>query len=121
MDIPKVIVFDWDGTIANTMPILTKIAVDLLTHHYQLDRDQAKQLYIETTGLPFVQQIALIFPKNTKNTLVVSEFEQKKENTFFDQALFPDVVTVFQAFKRVNVSIAVSSSTIQSSESSFNS
>jgi phosphoglycolate phosphatase-like HAD superfamily hydrolase len=110
---PKCLVLDWDGTVADTMPVLTDIAVSLMTKWYELEPDRAKRMYVETTGLPFVQQIALMFPDNPRNMQVVEEFEQRKKETFFDQRLFPDVIPVLKALSAASIPVAVSSSTVQ--------
>jgi len=113
MNRPRCMILDWDGTVADTMPALTGIAVSLLTKCYELDPFRAKKSYVETTGLPFEQQIALMFPNNPRNREVVEEFEQRKKETFFDQRLFPDVIPVLKAFRAASIPVSVSSSTVQ--------
>jgi len=54
----KAVIFDFDGTVANTMPFLTKLAVNLISKNYALSKNKALKIYIETTGLSFEEHIA---------------------------------------------------------------
>jgi phosphatidylglycerophosphate synthase len=47
------VVFDFDGTIADTMPFLTRLAVELLTEHYPVEAADARKRYLETVGVDF--------------------------------------------------------------------
>lgn len=109
----QAIVFDFDGTIANTMPILERIAVTLLQKNYGISKDLATRGYISTTGLPFVQQIELLFPKHSLNQKVVAAFERKKLENIFEQPLFADTSETLDTLRARDYFIVISSSTIQ--------
>jgi phosphoglycolate phosphatase len=110
----KAIVFDFDGTIANTMPVLESIAVELLQENYGLGEEFARLGYISTTGLPFCQQIDLLFPNHARNQSVVDTFERRKLESIFEQPLFEDTIETLDNLRGRGYYIAVSSSTIQS-------
>ena len=64
----KMITLDFDGTTADTMPTLEKTAVRLIVENYSLLEDDARTKYRNTTGLPFEQQVGILFPDHEKNT-----------------------------------------------------
>ncbi|MFX0115161.1 MAG: HAD family hydrolase [Candidatus Hodarchaeota archaeon] len=106
--------FDFDGTIADTMPVLETIAVDLLKKNYGISREFARLGYVSTTGLPFCQQIELLFPNHPFNQNVVDTFERKKLASIFEQPLFEDTIKTLELLKGKGYLVAISSSTIQS-------
>ena len=63
--------FDFDGTLIDSMPFLEKNAVTLLRKFYSFSKEEAHEKYRATTGLPFVQQIEIIAPQNKLNTSIV--------------------------------------------------
>ena len=107
----KAVIFDFDGTIADTMPFLTRIAVKLITEKYGLSKGEAKHRYLETTGVDFATQIEIIFPNNPKNHEVVNAFEAKKLEGVFELPLFPDVVSTLTHLKKKSVKTFICSST----------
>ncbi|MFX0163240.1 MAG: HAD family hydrolase [Candidatus Hodarchaeota archaeon] len=108
-----VIVLDFDGTVANTMPKLEEIAVKLMTREYGLTEKEARTKYVYTTGLPFVQQIDTLFPGNPKNKHVVEQFEKEKIEKIFEQPLFPDAKETIRKLKEAGYIVCISSSTFQ--------
>ena len=74
----KVIIFDFDGTIVDTMGVYADLAADLIVKHYGWDRNTARQEYLRTSGLPFSGQLDILIPRSSQNTAVSDEFEQKK-------------------------------------------
>ena len=109
----KAVVFDFDGTIANTMPFLTELAVELLTKNYSISKDEAKRRYLETTGMDFASQLNLIFPEHPKNKEVADIFEAKKLKGILDEPVFPDTISTFKSFREKNIKTFICSSTKQ--------
>ena len=109
----KMITLDFDGTTADTMPTLEKTAVRLITENYSLEEDDARTKYRNTTGLPFEQQIGILFPENEKNEFVISEFEKEKIEGIFDLLLFSDAKDTINYFRENKYLVAISSSTTQ--------
>ena len=87
----KAIIFDFDGTLADTMTFLTDVAAHLLVKNYKLSEQEARKKYLETSGLEFAAQVDLMFPNNPKNSKVVAAFEKRKREGVLDHRLFPDV------------------------------
>ncbi|MHA1212028.1 MAG: HAD family hydrolase [Candidatus Heimdallarchaeota archaeon] len=108
------VTLDFDGTTADTMPTLEKTAVRLITATYDLTDDDARTKYRRTSGLPFVQQINILFPNNPNNDEVVTQFEQEKVEGIFDLPLFDDAKETLTHLRDEGYLVAISSSTIQS-------
>lgn len=109
----KMVTLDFDGTTADTMPTLENIAVKLITKHYQLSTETAKEKYRNTTGLPFVQQIHMIFPEQPQNETVITQFEKEKIESIFDLPLFDDAIETIDYLRENGILVAISSSTTQ--------
>jgi phosphoglycolate phosphatase-like HAD superfamily hydrolase len=109
----KMITLDFDGTTADTMPTLEKTAVKLIMENYSLVEDDARTKYRNTTGLPFEQQIGILFPGHAKNEFVIREFEKEKIKGIFDLPLFSDAKETIDYLRDNNYLVAISSSTTQ--------
>ncbi|MHA2247775.1 MAG: HAD family hydrolase [Candidatus Hodarchaeales archaeon] len=105
--------FDFDGTIVDSMPFLEKNAVYLLTNHCGFSVMEAQKRYRETTGLPFIQQMDIIAPEKD-NSLIVEKFEKMKIEQIFEQQLFTDSYIVLVELKQRGYKIGISSGTIES-------
>jgi choline kinase/phosphatidylglycerophosphate synthase/phosphoglycolate phosphatase-like HAD superfamily hydrolase len=109
----KAVIFDFDGTIANTMPFLTGLAVKLMTENYKISNDAAHKMYLETTGLSFENQIGLIFQGSPQNQTVVKAFESIKQKEVYLHPPFPETVPALKYFRRKNIKTFICSSTKQ--------
>ena len=74
----KAVAFDFDGTLIDSMPFLSRLATELLVEHYHLQPKDAERSYWQTTGLPFVAQLEAMFPGHWKNSHVSKQFESRK-------------------------------------------
>ncbi|TFF83682.1 HAD family hydrolase [Candidatus Thorarchaeota archaeon] len=108
------IVFDFDGTLADSMPFLERIGVSTMMKYYGIKREEATRRYRTTTGLPYEQQIKINFPDNNKNEDAIAEFEKLKIDRIFEQRLFPDTVRTLAIIQERGFAVFVSSSTFQS-------
>jgi phosphoglycolate phosphatase-like HAD superfamily hydrolase len=105
----EVAIFDFDGTIVDSMSFLTELASDLLVKRYGMVREQARRAYIDSTGLPFVKQMELIFPGDARNESTVGAFEKRKRESLFDFDLFPDAPDALEKIRRRGIKTCVSS------------
>ena len=60
---PRLLCFDFDGTLADTMPLLERNAVQIIQTYFHLDQAAARRAYRLSTGLPFSEQINTTFPQ----------------------------------------------------------
>jgi phosphoglycolate phosphatase-like HAD superfamily hydrolase len=110
----RAVIFDFDGTLADSMPFLEKIGVQVMMRNYPVTFEEATKRYRSTTGLPYEQQIKLNFPNDEHNETAISEFEKLKIDRIFDQELFPDTEATLKRIKDMGIDVFVSSSTFQS-------
>ncbi len=106
------VIFDFDGTLADTMTFLTDVASHLLVKNYNLSEEEARKKYLATSGLEFAAQVDLMFPSHPKNSKVVSAFEKRKREDILDHRLFPDVKPALSNLKAKRISLFVCSSTL---------
>ena len=78
LPLPKALLCDLDGTLVDTMPILADLATEVMTGMYGIPRPLARELYLATCGLPFVQQLEDIFPGDSRNPAASDLFEGRK-------------------------------------------
>ena len=107
------IIFDFDGTLADSMPFLTNIGIQILMKYYDVEYDEASDRYKSTTGLSYEHQINLNFPGCEQNEQAIEEFEKLKIERIFEQRLFPDVAETLINLNEMGISVFVSSSTYQ--------
>ncbi len=107
------IVFDFDGTLADSMPFLERIGVRVMMDYYGVSKEEATRRYRMTTGLPYEHQVELNFPGHPANRRAVEEFEALKLQCIYEQELFPDAEATVRALRRMGMQLFVSSSTFQ--------
>ena len=107
----KAIIYDFDGTIADTMPFLTDLAVGLIAKSYGLSHEVALERYRSTVGRDFRSQLEVIFPNHPENAEVSEVFEDAKRQDMFDQPIFPEVIPTLTFFGDRDVKQFLCSST----------
>ncbi len=108
------IMFDFDGTIVDSMPFLENIAVSLLMEQYGFSRKEGSHWYRKTSGLPFIQQMDIIAPNKTEmNSRIVNDFERMKIERIYEQDLFGDSLTVIKELKERGYKLGISSGTME--------
>ena len=107
----EAVIFDFDGTLADTMPFLTELAVELITGQYRMATSLVRERYLETSGLTFASQLQEIFPGNPRNTAVAAAFEERKAAGIHGQPLFADTMPVLRYLRHQGVKTSVCSST----------
>ena len=105
------VIYDLDGTLLDSMPILTEIATTLITERYGVDAGFARARYLETTGADFATQLEEIFPSHVSNADVAAEFEQRKERALRGTRPFDDAMPTLQLLRTKSVRQFVCSST----------
>lgn len=106
----KVCLFDFDGTLIDTMESYAYLAGSLIEEHYQIPYSDARQLYIKTSGIPFFQQLEILFPDGSENETISNDFEEKKQKLFLSDTFQKETLTTLSSLKNDGYLIGISSS-----------
>jgi phosphoglycolate phosphatase-like HAD superfamily hydrolase len=109
LPLPKVLLCDLDGTLIDSMPTLADLATEVIEHRYGTPRILARELYLATCGLPFVKQLAEIFPDDARNAEASAEFEARKPARCNAIRMPADTRRALERMREMGVRIVVSS------------
>ncbi len=110
----KVVIFDLDGTIVDSMHIYAEKAGELIEKYYGISREEAKRLYLKTSGLPFLEQLNVLFPdKKELNKEVSEEFENWKKEVIKELEVSEEAKEVIKELKKRGIITAVSSNNLK--------
>lgn len=111
----KSIIFDFDGTLVDTMGGFGEIASELMNKYYGLPLDEAKEKYFLTSGDPFFQQLEVLFPGDPKNHKVAEEYEKKKLEGFFSTPFPKETLEYLKKIKEhhADIKLVLSSNNFQ--------
>jgi len=107
------VLFDFDGTLIDTMEEYADIAGEVLNRTYGISKERGSRLYLETSGIPFFQQIELIVPGGAHNRTAVEAFEERKLAGFFSAKYLPDVLPALAALRERGIKVVLSSNNFQ--------
>lgn len=116
---PRACVFDFDGTLVDTMGGFADIAADVLEKHYGLPFAEGRRRYLETSGIPFFQQLEIIQPGGRENESCAQEFESRKLDGFFDAAPSEATIRGLELLRKAGVKLVVSSNNFQDNVDAF--
>lgn len=105
----SVCIFDFDGTLVDSMDSFADLAAELIEVSYGTPRDQARQDYLRTSGLPFFEQLEVLFPGSSLNSIVADSFERKKREDYLSRSFFQEVPETLRGLKEKEVRVVVSS------------
>jgi phosphoglycolate phosphatase len=107
--LPRVLLCDLDGTLIDTMPILADLATDVLHDVYGLARGLARDMYLGTSGLPFIRQLDTICPGDARNAAASARFEASKPARCNQARMAPDTRRALAELQARGTRIVVSS------------
>jgi phosphoglycolate phosphatase len=109
----RAVMFDLDGTLIDTMGGFADLAAEIMAARHGLEATRGRQRYMETSGIPFRQQLEVIHPGHAQNDAASDEFEQRKR-AVCDAAVMPaKTVAALEAMQRAGIKIIVSSNSAQ--------
>ncbi len=110
----RLVVFDLDGTLVDSMSLYAEKAGELINKHYGLEKDKAIKLYLQTSGLPFLEQLNLLFPQeHQKNKRVAELFENWKMEVIKGLRIKEEGGEVLEELRKRGIITAISSNNLQ--------
>ena len=110
-----IFMWDWDGTLANTMPAHADLAAKCIQKHFEINFQSAREQYLNTTGIPFDYQLKKIFPEEKESKIISCAEEYHKEKMIYvyeNPKEFPEALKVVKKLQdNENIYQMVSSST----------
>jgi phosphoglycolate phosphatase-like HAD superfamily hydrolase len=110
---PAVLLLDLDGTLVDTMQPFADLAADVIARRYGLVLKNARNLYLQTSGVPFCQQLDVIFGDHEENAAAAMEFEARKHNLAAAAEMEPESLAALERLHRRGVNLVVSSNGMQ--------
>lgn len=110
---PRAVIFDFDGTLVDSMEAFADIAAEAMSRHLKIDAATGRRRYLETSGIPFFQQLELIAPGNPNNATASEEFERRKIENYFDEPLYHDTAKTLRHLRAQGIKVVVSSNNFQ--------
>jgi len=88
----KAYLFDFDGTLVDTMSGFADIAARVINQfNPEISVERARTRYLETSGNPFFQQLEIITPGDPANSEKARIFEETKIEGFFNSSFTTEV------------------------------
>lgn len=106
----RLCIFDFDGTIVDSMNKIADTAVEVMIEHYGMTEEDARHGFIRTSGIPFFRQLEVLFPRDNRNRRASDVFENSKQYYFLEEKLFPEVREIVEHLRSEGYISAVSSS-----------
>ncbi len=110
---PAVLLFDLDGTLVDTMSHFADLAAEVMSTHYGLARKNARKLYLQTSGIPFCDQLHVIFGECETNAVAAGEFERRKHAIASRAEMDESTRGALRGLRKRGVSLVVSSNGMQ--------
>jgi len=105
----RLVIFDLDGTLIDTMGSFADLAGCLIRDHYGWRFEIGRKRYLETSGVPFFQQLQTLFPNDTRNSKVANLFESLKISDFVRETISEKTRETLLALRDKEIRTAISS------------
>jgi len=107
------IIFDFDGTLVDTMHVFSDVASRLISEYYGMPKERARQMYFKTSGFPFCKQIEMIFPGHKLNQETASMYENEKLEATAGVSMDKETAEALLVLKNSGYNLAISSNNYQ--------
>jgi phosphoglycolate phosphatase len=110
---PRAFLMDLDGTLVDTMGTFADLAAEIIARRYSLTPRNARQLYLRTSGVPFAQQLDVIFGECGENAAASEEFESRKHQIAMAARMDGETARALESLKLDGFRLVVSSNGMQ--------
>ena len=104
----KVVLFDLDGTIIDTMGAYARLAAKLLSEKKAFPYDQALRMYLETAGRPFIDQLRIMGVESDEAEHIYREFIEEKKKVLAGARVSEEVRRFVDELVKAGIVTAVS-------------
>lgn len=97
-----VFMFDFDGTILNTMHLHANLSSELMNKYFGMSIQEARKKYLDSSGMSFTKQMEKIFPNESPEKIAecIAEYKERRVKEVFDRAKpFPDIPETLSELK----------------------
>lgn len=105
--------FDLDGTLIDTMGGFADLAAEVMQKRLGIDFTTARRRYMETSGIPFRQQLEVIAPAHGENQASSDEFEHRKRAVCDATTMDAETIAGLEALRALGLKLIVSSNGAQ--------
>lgn len=105
--------FDLDGTLIDTMGGFADVAAAVMAELHGIDVTEGRRRYLETSGIPFRQQLEVIAPGHALNDSASDIFEHKKRVHADSANLDAQTLAALHKLRACGLSLVVSSNSAQ--------
>ncbi len=106
--------FDFDGTLVDTMMGFADIAARVINRfHPEISFNTARAKYLETSGNPFFQQLEIILPGDPTNREKAKIFEETKIEGFFLSKFTDEVRDTINRLREDGCIVGIASNNFQ--------
>ncbi len=109
----KAVLFDLDGTLIDTMGGFADLAAEMMVTRHGLEWARARARYLETSGIPFCDQLEIICPGHSANLAASHEFEARKLAVSNATTMEAGTIAGLEALRALGMRLVVSSNTPQ--------
>lgn len=113
MAAPALLAFDLDGTLVPTMEDYADKAADLMVEAFSTPFAEARAAYFRTSGLPYEQQLAQLYPDRVDTPDVAARFEDWKDGYLDQVSLDPAVQGLLAGWRSAGLKVAISSNNLE--------
>jgi len=110
---PRLIMFDLDGTLVDTMFAFADLAAEVIGELHGADTAWARERYLATSGVPFARQLEIIFPGHARNAAASSTFEERKRAICVRTPMDARTVAALHRLRGLGLTLVLSSNTGQ--------
>ncbi len=110
----KAYLFDFDGTLVDTMSGFADIAAKVINRfNPEISFEKARTRYLETSGNPFFQQLEIITPGDPANKEKAGIFEETKIEGFFNSTFTTEVRETINMLRAQGHIVGIASNNFQ--------